>query len=267
MTNQLYTIKQVTEIFKEAKPKFVSLKTPSGTFDIRKNQPKTGEVDKRFKAIVDRLNQKSMQPGIYIVAMQNSNMDNTTVSEFPVQVGKESNNKVQMAESITIPQPSVWTMEKAMAVHMDLVETKLQLSYEKQTNAMLTKEIEELESELKKYESLSENGKDNSPFKDAVETIRPLLNIFLEQNDRKLSLQEKQLGLNNNNKPGTTRPDGGIHPTSPGYKEYFEAVMEGDEDDFNYECDYLEKNFPELWKKTAEYYNIEDEPANDTNNE
>lgn len=263
--SNIHTIAQVTQIFKDTKPKHVALKTATGLYEVRYNQPAAGEVEKRFKTICERVKMKTTAPGIYIVAMKDHNSPGTAEKEYAIQIGTPLAQNKPMSYIQDNPQ-SVVTMAEWMKMLKENLTLTTQLEFEKETVRLLTKKVSELETELQKAETLADNS-ENSPLKDLSEVFRPLLDVYFEQNDRKLKIEEKKLSLSS---PGTSeqkRADGGLLPTDKGYHEYFEDIhTNGTDDDFEYECDFLEKNYPELWVKVKEHYKIEDAEETDEQN-
>jgi hypothetical protein len=260
-SQSIYTVADIKEIYKDAKPKFVALKSPSGNFDIHYNQQKKGAVEEKFKQIVDRLSQKTLPGGLYSFVIKNSHMPNTQETEYPVQVGNIS--KIEVTPMAQQNLPSVWTMAEALKINAELQKVTIQNEFHVQYISQLENRVKELEAEILELEKnqLSDQPGVNNAFKDAVDVAKPLLDIFFEQRNRQLAIEEKKLSMQSPmkqlNAGVVKRSDGGVHPTDPGYQTYFEDIHDNaTQEVFDYECDYLERNFPEFYIEVCKRYKI-----------
>ena len=265
--NQEYTPDQIQQLYTDGKPRFVALLTPNGETEIPYNPPNK-KSEERIKEIISRLKNKTTPPGVYLYCTKTASINNSVQNEYPVRVGKPVNDtKIQ---TIQMQAESVWSTAKAIEIMTEKNRLEMLLDFEKEQNRQLRERIIELEKELDAV-PLNEGNTPNGWLKDASESLKPILDLYFEQNERRLTLEEKKLGMNGSSKKQNTtsgRPDGGILPTDNRYKEYFEEILNsGSEDDLNYECDYLEANFPDIYPAIMQLYKIEEIPDNETNGE
>ncbi len=143
-----------------------------------------------------------------------------------------------------------------------------QIKYEQDRNKQLEEELDTLDAQLAEGNDGSSKGsKITDGIKQLIDTVTPVVDKHFELREKELNQRERYLqgnGRSNgsvkrmNRAAPATREDGGVETTDPGYEEYFLNVWDqGTEQDFDYECDYLEKTNPELYAQLNEKHGID----------
>jgi len=251
--NKVHTINEIKALYTEAQPKHVALINSNGGTEVFYNQAKKGEADLRMKDILKKISAKSTIAGMYFVCFKNAHTPNAVVTEYPVMVGKPESTSVTFTPMQASKSESVWSVQEAITIIGDKNRLELLLDFEKQTNVLLNERIKELEAEISQ---LSESNGAHTWVKD-LDAFKPLAEIFFSQRDKALSLKERELGLMERGAKAPTRNDNGVEHDDAGYKNYFAAIVSsGNEDDLNYECDYLERVSPKQYEAYCNEFKI-----------
>lgn len=260
---QLHSIDEIKAIFKDQSPKFVSLKNAEGAYIVHWNQPKHPAAD-RFNEIISFLQKKSVPAGVYFFCTRTSVMKSAQELKYPISI-----KGAKLSEAAADPVPpvtqSVWSFHQALDIISERNRLQLLCDLKDQEIAQLKAEIYALEADIEELENkppaLAEGDANAASWiKDLKETIAPLADIFFEQRDRQLSIEEKKAGIDRSAKlRKVVRDDGGMLPSDPGYQKYFEAIMSsGNESHINQELDFLESHHPAIYKRVCEVYHIND---------
>lgn len=280
MSVQPLNIKQLRIRFDKEKPKFICLRNDEGSTEIPWNNINTKPAV-RMKEIEDFFKKDSTPDGLYYFVQRESFTGNTKERQTPVAKGDVT--KVATREK---PAPiimhekaeEVWDFSTALDKSTQIITLTLQLRIATQELQQARRTIAELEAEL---DGLGEGGeepggssKTMDGIKQLIDTVQPVVDKHFELREKELNQRERYL-TQNSGRRGTritrespadgSREDGGVPVTDPGYEKYFADVHQnGSQDQFEYECDYLEQTSPELWEQFRVKYEIEDEPEENT---
>lgn len=264
--NELHNITDIKAIFKDQSPKFVSLKNANGEFIIHWNQPKHPAAD-RFKEIIAFLEKKSVPAGIYFFCTRTSVMKSAQELRYPISI-KGAKLSEGSADPVPAVTQSVWSFNQALDIISERNRLQMLCDLKDKEISELQRQVSELMTEIDELEkqppALSEKQSDAASWiKDLKETIAPLADVYFEQRDRQLTIEERKAGIDRSAKlRKVIRNDGGLLPSDPGYQKYFEAILaSGNDDHINQELDFVEKSFPEVYKRICQVYNINDDDA------
>ncbi len=269
------TIKELRTRFNKEKPKFIGLKNDKGEWSVPMNNPKI-KPGTRMNEIENLFSKESTPDGIYYFISRDSMLKTAPVIETPVAKGTVTAQMMEAAPARTVIQPSpmrkdesVWTPKEAVEHLTEVERLKLQL-------ASKDDELKRFKAEQLEEDNLPEEEPplDTKTFIDSIkglaEVFAPALDKYLDTENRKLAIKERQLGIMENRRriaagaasatqTGNRRPDGGLFVDDPGYEDYFRALYEADDDaQLNNELDMLEQNEPEIYAQMIEKYPLDD---------
>lgn len=252
MKGKLYSIAEIKKIFREEKPRFVSLRDSNGMYVCTWNSP-TVKLDAKFKEIIDTLNKSTLDPGIYYYIQKNAHTKtkDTTEQVFPIAVGNVQELKEAPAPA---PLPEVWTQKQAL----EILDEKNRLFYELQT---ANKRIQELESQLQEYETETEELSEEEPdqasswidgLNKIVKTLAPSIDKHFELQEKKLKILEMKF-----NRPELQEKSGRILPMDPQYADYLDQLIRSNDlESITSELTFLRDKYPETFKKVVDQYQI-----------
>lgn len=263
------TIQQVRARFNKEKPRFVGLKNDKGQFVVPMNTPKIKPAD-RIKEMERFFDKESTPDGVYYFITKESLVANHPEIETPVAKGKVTDivlKEKPSAAIITAKTEDVWDLRTALDKSIEIVQLTMENKQLKEENADLRKQIQELSSQL------GEEDENKQPdMNKTIEGVRNLLQTIAPSIDRHFDLKKEELdvkrlqiqvaqSIHARQSNEAQRDDGGVPVNDPRYEEYFKLVCdEGTEEQFDYECDYLERTNPELYQEFAVKYEIEVQP-------
>lgn len=253
MMPRLYTVPEIVKIYKEEKPRFISLRDANGMNVCTWNSP-TVKVDQKFKEINDTLKSSTIAPGIYYYIQKKAHpkTKNATEQVFPVAVG-DASLKETPAPAPALPE--VWTQKQAL----EILDEKNRLTYELKNALNKIKELEERIQELE-TEDLSDDDDDPETAPSWIDGLSQIITTLAPSIDKHFQLREKELNIlaMKYDKGHTLEEKSGrILPMDPTYADYLDNLIRSqDMDSISSELTFLRDKYPDTFKKVVEQYQI-----------
>jgi len=195
---KIYTIEEISELMAEQGYKYCSLVDYAGTPVIPYNSHKMTSAT-RLKEIEKRLGSKALKDGYYYVKCKNA-IQTKVSDDYMIYKGEKplsDDTPVPAPAPILIQekinfQPEVLTYEGALKLQVELERLKLE-------NAALKKELEQLQLEIKEYESDKMLSEDENKTPQLLENAKSFLSEIVQFAapllDKHFELKEKALGV------------------------------------------------------------------------
>jgi len=280
---------KITELrkrFDAEKPKYICLRNDQDETEVPWN-PVNMTPEKRMKEIEAWFKRESTPDGLYYFIQKDSNVSSAKERRTPVAKGNIKTlvlreKPQERTQTLQVKATEVWDMNTALDKMSQIAELKFENRFLSEENIYLKKRVAELEAELD--EVTPEPDEKTGGAKGAIESLKGLAEIFTPALEKHLELKEKEINQRERymtsrpsgraalsgraSRNGSDREDGGIPANDPGYEEYFCRVMdEGSDEEFDMECDYLEKTSPELYARFNEKYELDAEEEVDPEDE
>lgn len=267
---QTYTLKEIKAIAKEQGYSFACLFNNEGDKIVNFNNTKQNILDKLIE-IEKKLNSKIISDGVYFVGLANKLGKGQHIDKLAVLKGSnlaQGNQQGTVIIQQAQPAESILSYAAALDYQKQISSLEYDNKFLKQQNDLLQKKINELESELKEVETLSESSENKGGLTDLIkdsggilkglaEAALPALDRYFDIQQKRIELEEKKLML--------TAPKKQQAPAAPkqieiGSKEHLQLIEKAyndeNEEELNKHLDALEQHLPDLYLQVMEKLNL-----------
>jgi hypothetical protein len=223
----------------------------------------TNELKPRFELIRSEL-QRNLPAGTYLIECKTGNSATALIKTFKIIINsalpESSGNETHTKEEFF--NPKLENMDFDIDEYKQLLKENANLNA---NNQVLKLEVEFLKAQLSQ-KPLSDAPPVSSGFVKALEDNAPvMLNIldkFLEQRDRNITLEEKKLDLRIGNKKivkKKVKPKAMDEETFETILKTLEELEQSNPESFNATLDEMEKDDPELYDQVCEALGLFDD--------
>jgi len=252
--NQVHSVEQLQEIYAEAQPNHIALYMISGQGAIPFNKYGRVKADAKMVEIASYLQKKTTLPGQYLFVTKQRHTKDCPIFEYPVNVGNVDSQILAQAPVMSQPVKQTYSDREHIENMLSASRFEMLYEFEKKTNELLQKKVDDLERELRGFR---ENGGTGNTWVKDLEVFKPLAEVFFDQRKEELQLKSREIGLKEGKLKSGRSDNGCPVGETQEYLTYFHNIVNsGNEAALNYECDLLELQNPELYKKLSAHYKI-----------
>jgi hypothetical protein len=264
---KIYKLTELKTLAKSGGYKMASLEDSQGKRMLPFNRLNV-RLDTQFSNIDQKLRNELTPDGVYYVVLATSIAAAKNPDRYPVSKGKLTPDQVQNAQNtpIVIHTPVSKSEEMlSMGAALEYIQENANL---KAQNAILQARVSELELQLEEFEGMEEGDKEQPGWEKFLQEQGPvflgLADKFLEQRERKISLEEKKFAQQPKVPEGykkMTKSTGS--QMKVGSREHLDLIEklynEDKEEEMNTELDKLEAANVDLYNKVITALGLVDE--------